>query len=139
PLSQFVAAADLVAHREVNEQTRQVLQALVPTMMSQRPARVRTLLYLLPNLNLYGLDEWAPLPLTISEHASQLEHPTSAASLLREADLPAHLADAIDALVRGARRALVASWAPTAPAWQPGPALEQLTSAVEGGDAEQLP
>ncbi|MEU0237684.1 hypothetical protein ABZ234_08330 [Nocardiopsis sp. NPDC006198] len=138
PLTEFVAAASLAAHREARDQTRQVMEALEPTLLSQHPARVRTLLHLLPRLDLYGLPEWTPLVLAITVHAPALERPPLASEVLRAAGLPLHLSADLDALVRGGRRALVASWAPTAPAWEPGPALEKLTAAVEGGTADQL-
>ncbi|GAA1463516.1 hypothetical protein NE857_34030 (plasmid) [Nocardiopsis exhalans] len=139
PLTQLIGEATLVCHREVNPQTRQLMEALQPTLLSQNPARVRTLLYLLPRLNLIGLHEWAPLALAITEHAPHLEWLPSSAHVLDAAELPTHLAQDIDALVNDGRRTLVASWAPGAPAWQAGPALEQLTAAVEGGDADRLP
>lgn len=138
PLTQLIGEVTLVSHREVNPQTRHLMEALHPTLISQRPARVRTLLHLLPRLDLYGLNEWAPLALAISKHAPHLELLPSATDLLTAADLPTHLADDVNAVVNGARRALVASWAPTAPAWEAGPALEQLTAAVEGGHADRL-
>lgn len=138
PLTQLIGEVTLVSHREVNPQTRHLMEALYPTLVSQRPARVRTLLYLLPRLDLYGLNEWAPLALAISKHAPHLELLPSATDLLTAADLPTHLADDVNAVVNRGRRALVASWAPTAPAWEAGPALEQLTTAVEGGHTDQL-
>lgn len=138
PLTEFVAAVTLAQHRQFDGQLRDQMHALAPTLASRRPGQVSTLLHTLPRLNLIGLPEWVALTLAIGHHAPQLEQGLDP-NALTSAEVPASVATALARVVHGARPALLASWAPGAPAWEAGPALEQLVTAVDTGDTAALP